>query len=332
VTSHSGRQVSRRRAVRSPRLGRAAAVGLGLALAACGTDTEAPPPSTSPGTASPGDGNFEAREYERNFVFASMEGDSVFIVSWMMKNVETPDSIEREAHAWLARGGVWDGFYAERWATPPTREPSLLLPYRGLTLLVREGDAIDGVVFEEGPRSLEIIMEEVGASWTGARGGSFEVLTGAAYLSDQRIDGMVLDMARASVGGTPTGGDWAFLLSGDSAQFVLSADVEHGGEVEPLYRGWGDLGENELVWPEVRVDWRRTEAFPPARRDVPVEWRVWSSDGSVEGELEAVSAEIRAGDGPGPLLPVRALYDVVGELRSAEGPFPVRGILVHERR
>lgn len=309
-----------------------AALLLSLGLAACGNDAEAPPPTASPGTASPGGGNFEGREYERNFVFASMEGDSVFIVSWMMKNVETPDSILREAHAWLARGGVWDGFYAQRWATRTTGEPGLLLPYGGLTLLVREGDAIDGIVFEEGPRSLEIIMEEVGASWTGARGGAFEVLTGSAYLSDQRIDGMVLDMARASVGGTPTGGDWAFLLSGDSAQFVLSADVEHGGDVEPLYRGWGDLGDDELVWPEVRVDWRRTEAFPPARRDVPVEWRVWSSDGSVEGELEAVSAEIRAGDGPGPLLPVRALYDVVGELRSAEGPFPVRGILVHERR
>jgi hypothetical protein len=59
---------------------------------------------------------------------------------------------------------------------------------------------------------------------------------------------------------------------------------------------------------------------------------VWSSDGQVEGELEVVSAEILAGEGPGPLLPVRALYEVVGEISTSEGIFPVRGILVHEIR
>ena len=277
-------------------------------------------------------GNFEGRIYERNFVFAAVDGDSVFIVPWMMLATETPRAIEREAHAWLARGGVWDGFYSEVWETPRNQDPTQLQPHDGLSLLVREGGAIDGIVFEEGRRELEIIMEQVGASWTGARGGSFEVLTGSAYLAAQRIEGMILDVARASAAGTPTGGDWAFLLSGDSAQFVLAADVEHGGESEPLYRGWGALVDAERVWPEVRVDWQRTEAFPPARRDVPVEWRIGSVGGAVSGSLEAVSAEIRAGEGPGPLLPVRALYEVVGELRDASGTYPVRGVLVHERR
>lgn len=301
-------------------------------MAACGGSAEPPEQSESGGPQPAVPGNFEGRVYERNFVFAAMDGDSVFIVPWMMLATETPDTILREAHAWLSRGGVWDGFYAERWATPLDQEPTLLVPYRGLSLLVREGGAIDGLVFEEGPRSLEIILDQIGASWTDSRGGSFEVLTGSAYLADQRIDGMILDVARASVAGKSTGGNWAFLLSGDSAQFVLAGAEEHGGEVEPLYRGWGDMGEDELVWPEVRVEWRRTEAFPPARRDVPVEWRVWSADGSLEGDLEAVSAEIREGEGPGPLLPVRALYEVIGEIRSPEGSFPVHGLLVHERR
>jgi hypothetical protein len=301
-------------------------------VAACSGSAEPPEQSESSGPQPADPGNFEGRVYERNFVFAAMDGDSVFIVPWMMLATETPDTILREAHAWLSRGGVWDGFYAERWATPLEQEATLLVPYRGLSLLVREGGAIDGLVFEEGPRSLEIILDQIGASWTDARGGSFEVLNGSAYLADRRIDGMILDVARASAAGESTGGDWAFLLSGDSAQFVLAGDEEHGGEVEPLYRGWGDLGEDELVWPEVRVEWQRTEAFPPARRDVPVEWRVWSADESLEGELEAVSAEIRAGEGPGPLLPVRALYEVIGEIRSTEGSFPVHGVLVHERR
>ncbi len=278
------------------------------------------------------DGNFTQRVYERNFVFASLEGDSVFLVPWMMRTVEYPDTVMREARGWLARGGVWEPFFAEQWWTPPSRSAGRILPHQGLRLLVRDGDAVDGILFEEGPRSLELALGEVEASWTGARGGSFIVVSGAAYLAEQRMDGMILDMARASAGSTHPGGDWAFLLSGDSARFVLAADGEYGGDADPIYRGWANVDDRTLQWPEVRVDWWRAEAFPPARRDVPVAWRVWSSDGLVEGELEALSAEIQAGDGPGPLLPVRALYEVLGELSTVDGTYPVRGILVHETR
>lgn len=317
--------------MRLPRVTGTVLVALAV-LVACG-EPEPQPASGTGGTApAPDDGNFVRSVYERNLVFASLEGDSVFIVPWLMKATEMPDSVMREASAWLARGGVWDRFYAERWWTPPTRAPARILPHRGFGLLVRDEGAIDGIVFEDPPRSLEIILGEGDEPWTGARGGSFQVLAGSAYLADQRVDGMVLDMARASVGDRPTGGDWAFLLSGDSAHFVVAADVEHGGDVEPLYRGWGDHGGVDLQWSEIHVDWTRTEAFPPARRDIPVEWEVWSSDGSVGGDLEAVSAEIQPGAGPGPLLPVRALYEVVGTLSTGRGNFQVHGIVVHERR
>jgi hypothetical protein len=301
------------------------------AAGACGLGEETIPDGSEEAGQPADVGNSSVRVYERNIVFASTEGDSVFIVPWMIQTVELADSVRREARGWLTRGGGWDRFLAERWTTPPTRIPSRILPHQGLRLLVRDGDAIDGIVFEEGMRNLEIILDEVRATWTGARGGSFEVLTGSAYLSDQRIDGMVLDMARASAAPEAPGGDWAFLLSGDSAQFVFAADREHGGTVEPLYRGWG-RGDTELQWPEVRVDWHKTEAFPPARRDIPVEWRFWTSNEALEGDLEAVSAEMQPGVGPGPLLPVRALYEVIGEVRTSAGTYPVHGILVHERR
>lgn len=308
----------------------------GLAIVAllngCG-DSEQAAPSGVDGRAVPDDsGSFSQRVYERNFVFASLDGDSIFMVPWMMQAAEEEESVMREAWAWLARGGAWDAFFAERWLTPPTREPARILPHGGLRLLVRDGSAIDGILFEEGARSLEISLGEVVASWTGARGGSFEVLTASAYLVDQRVDGVLLDMTRASAGSRPPGGDWAFLLSGDSARFVLAADEEYGGDTAPMYRGWGDYADVELQWPDVTLDWHRTEAFPPARRDVPVEWRVRSSDRAVEGALSAVSAELQPGTGPGPLLPVRALFEVVGQLSTMEGTFPVRGILVHERR
>lgn len=313
------------------RLGLLSALWVAGAVA-CGAPEQ--PPARGNGTGAPAadSGNFVGSVYERNFVFASLEGDSVFFVPWLMKATEMPDSVMREAYAWLARGGVWDPFYAERWWTPPTRNPGRVLPHRELGLLVRDEGAIDGIVFEDPPRNLEIVFGEGDDAWTGARGGSFQVLAGSAYLADQRIDGMVLDVARASAVDRTGGGDWGFLLSGDSAHFVLAADEEHGGDVQPMYRAWGSHAGAELQWPEVRVEWQRTEAFPPARRDIPVEWAIWSSDGTIQGELEAASAEIQPGEGPGPLLPVRALYEVVGRLSTRGGDFPVRGVLVHERR
>ncbi len=320
--------MARTRVVRSRLVG----VGAALLLAACGPSAADTPAHGGDDRTATAEGTFSARSYERNFVFASLDGDSIFLVPWLLETVATPDTVTREAGGWLARGGIWEAFYDERWDGPPSRAPARVLPHGNLSFVVREGDAVDGIIFEEGPRRLELVLGDVRATWVGPRGETFELLDGAAYLSDQRVEGVVLDMARASGGGALPGGDWAFLLSGDSAYFVLAADTEYGGETDPSYRAWAEFGESELQWPELHVDWRDEQAFPPARRDVPVAWRIWSSDGLIEGELEAVSAEIRAGTGPGPLLPVRALFEVVGDISTVKGNFPVRGLFVHERR
>lgn len=302
------------------------------ATLACMDAEQSVPQSPAEGPTVTDNGNLDRRFYERNFVFASVAADSVFIVPWLMQTVDHRDTVMREAQGWLARGGVWDGFYDEQWTTGPTRAPTRLVPHLGLQLFVRSDDVIDGILYEEGARSLELVLGDANPPWTGARGDTYQVLSGSAYLLDQRIDGMILDMARASAGPLPPSGDWAFLLSGDSAHFVLAGDSEYGGDIPPLYRAWGVQEDDRMQWPEVHVDWERTEAFPPARRDVPVEWHVWSPDGSIEGRLEAISAKMQPGEGAGPLLPVRALFEVIGDVAVGEDTFGVRGLLVHERR
>jgi len=300
--------------------------------AACGRDSPQPPAEadlTGPDAVAAGDA---AGVYEHHFVFASVTGDSTFLVPWLITASATPDGVERAATGWLARDGVWEAFYDERWTTPPSRAPNRVLPHGSVSFTVRDGDAIDGIVFEEGPRNLELSLGEVAATWVGPRAETVEILEGAALLFDQRVEGAVLDMVRAAPGGSVPGGDWAFLLSGDSARFVLMADEEHDGETDPVYRGWGVANGSDLQWTELYVDWERTQAFPPSRRDVPVAWRVWASDGALEGELRVASADIRAGTGPGPLLPVLALFDVVGDIMTEQGSFAVRGLLVHQRR
>jgi len=303
-----------------------------LWLAACGQADPEPPTQSGGAAVDAADAGRAVPTYERSFAFAGFAGDSVILVPWLLRNSAGPDSVVREAHGWLGRRGTWDAFYAERWTTPPTRTPSRILPHGSLRLLVQEDDVIDGIVFTDGARRLELALGNVRSTWGGPRGESVELVEGVGYVADQRVEGTIVHMARASAAGSQPGGDWALLVSGDSLQLVLAADVEHGGETEPVYRGYANDGGAERVWTEARLAWTTTEAFPPARRDVPVEWRITAEDGSLSGELERISADIQAGIGRGPLLPVRALYEVEGTVRLSGRAYPVRGLLVHERR
>ncbi len=316
---------------RRPSRGLAAALLL-AAVTGCGDAAEAPP-SEGAGAASPAEaGRAAGRVYERAFAFFGRPGDSLLLVPWIMETTARPDSTVRDARGWLGRAGTWEAFYAERWATPPERVPSRVLPHGDLGIVVRDGDVVDGILFEEGPRSLEIAMEEVIAAWVGPDGETLDLMEGAAYLAEQRVDGVVVDVQRSWREGDPPVGDWLFVTSGDSLRLALAGDVEHGLDREPVYRGWAQRGNQDLVWPDVRVAWTSRQAFPPARRDVPSAWSVDASDGSLSGTLRSITAEIEAGEGPGPLLPVRALIEVEGTLLVDGGRFPVRGLLVHRRR
>jgi hypothetical protein len=303
-----------------------------LLLAGCGGAEPEPPEGAGGAGVDASAGSREVPIYERSFAFAGFAGDSMILVPWVMRTTSSQDSVVREANGWLGRRGTWDAFYSEFWTTPPTRAPSRIIPYGSMRLLVQEDDVIDGIVFDDGARRLELALGEVRSSWGGPRGESIELVDGVGYVADQRVEGTIAHMARASAGGTHPGGDWALLVAGDSLQLVLAADVEHGGESEPVYRGYANDAGAERLWTEMRVTWTTTEAFPPARRDIPVAWRITAEDGSLNGELERVSADVRAGIGRGPLLPVRALYEVEGTVRMAGRSHAVRGVLVHERR
>jgi hypothetical protein len=311
---------------------RCVVVLLVLVLGACGPSEPDPPAQTGGANVGPTAAGSDVPTYERTFAFAGFAGDSVILVPWLLRTYAGTDSVVHEAHGWLGRRGTWDAFYAERWTTPPTRAPSRVLPHGSLRLLVQQDDVIDGIVFGDGARRLELSLGQVRSTWGGPKGESIELLESVGYIADQRIEGTVMHMARASAGGAPPGGDWGLLVSGDSLQLVLAADVEHGGEAEPVYRGYAYDAGSERLWTDVRLTWTTTEAFPPARRDVPVAWRLASADGSLSGELNRVSADIQAGTGRGPLLPVRALYEVEGLMRVAGRTLPVKGLLVHERR
>lgn len=306
----------------------AAAVAL---LGACGSPERAPEGSPqTPQAATPG--NFRGRIYERNFVFTTLSGDSAFLVPWLMSARTRPGGVDRRARGSLARGNTWEAFYDQTWSTPPSRVPWRIIPHDNLRLVVGDGDAVEDILFSEGPRQLEVELSGAPLiEWTGARGQTYRLIDAAAYISDQRIAGMALDMARVHGSESDAEGDWAFLVSGDSLQVVLENPAAAPPGTPEACRGWARLDFRDLQWPALTIDWAEVRAYQPARQDVPVSWTVTSPDGEIEGVLQVQSAQIQAGDGPGPLLPVDALFLVSGTLRIQGGGYPVRGLFRHTR-
>ncbi len=308
--------------------------GLLLTCATLACAESAPEPfeqlqGTGPAAASE---SVPGRSYERYLVFATVTADSLIMVPWLFETATQPGAVVREARGWLGRSGTWESFFAQRWETPPTRIPARILPHGNLRLVVRDGNSVDGIIYDEGARNLELALGSELIQWGGPRGEVFRLLDGSLYLAERRLDGLVLDMARASSTDSPRGGDWAFLASGDSLQLVLQGDSEHQGEPLPSYRAWSRLDFRDLRWSALEVDWSETRAFQPARRDVPVSWTISSPEGDLQGTLEVISADVRAGEGSGPVLPVQALFEVTGTVIIEERTFPVRGLFRHERR
>jgi hypothetical protein len=305
------------------------ALVLAASLAAC--SAEAPP--EQPDAAAPQEGlpgDAPGRVFERGVVFIGSAGDSTLTVPWLFTAYTRPGGVDRRARAWLARGGTWERFVDESWATTPTRVPWRLHPHARLRLVVGDGETLEGLMFAEGSRRIEVATGAPRAAWTGSQGETFLVTEGSTVIAEQRIPGFVLDLARAHRGETPPPGDWMFLISGDSVQMVLTGNESPGPDGADSYEGWGRLpDESELLWRDVNVSWVETRAFERARRDVPVRWRVRSGDGEMLVELTQQTANIEAGGGAGPLLPVEAFFEVTGTLRVGEATYPVRGLVRH---
>jgi hypothetical protein len=302
---------------------------LGL-LGACGPTDDAPPgtevaeeDSLAPVR------NFQARSYERHIVFITSQGDSTLLVPWSFTARTRPDGVDREVRGWLARSDTWDPFLSERWEGPPNAAPWRLLPHGSLRLVVGFEDALETIIFQEGARNLEVNLGHLLVEWSGQRAQRYRIHEGAIILSDQTVDGHILDMTRAWATGDVPPGDWGILLSGDSLQLAMEdLDPEPGPE-GGAFSIWARVEFLDRQWQRVRLTWSEVRAFESARRDVPMSWEIQSPEGDLTGSLTAMAPFLEVGGGEGPMLPVDALFQVAGTLTLDGGDFPVRGFIRH---
>jgi hypothetical protein len=306
---------------------------LSILVHACSPGADAPQGARPTGEGSPPEQrNFQGRAYERHIVFLAAQGDSTLVVPWFFTARTRPGGVDRSIHAWLARSGTWDPFMSEVWEAPATRVPWQIIPRGRARIIVGMGNALERIFFEEGPRQLEVVLGELLTEWTGQRAQTFRVHRGSTILSSSRVEGFVLDMARAWAVEDATPGDWAFLLSGDSAQLVLE-DLSPGSGAEGgSFSGRGRVNLTDLQWEDLRLAWTQTRSFEPARRDVPMAWELVSTGEALSGSLVSVSPFLEVGDGDGPVLPVQALYQVSGTILLEGRELPVRGLIRHRQR
>jgi len=305
---------------------------LAISLSACSPDEPAPAEDLSGTQTMVNETGFSGASYERSFVFMTTTTDSLLLVPWLLETIPDSITVFREARGWVDRSGTWEPFLAERWQTPPTRYPARILPYGTFRIIVGDRDRVDGIIYRDGPRNLELALGRSVTQWGGPHEERLRLLEASLFLGEERSDGIVLDMSRFNSSNTTARGDWAFLISGDSLQIVVQGDMEHDIETPPNYRGWGQLDSEEVQWPSLRIDWVQMSAYQPARRDLPVSWTLSSPNTSVIGTLEVLTSEIITGTESGPVLPVQALFEVVGTISIDSLSFPVRGLFNHRRR
>lgn len=309
-----------------------AILSLAISLSTCNPDNPAPAGELSSTQTMVNETGFSGPSYERSFVFMTTTEDSLLLVPWLLETTPDSNTVFREARGWVDRGGTWEPFLTERWQTDPTRYPARILPYGTFRIVVGDRDRVDGVMYMDGPRNLELALGSSVAQWSGPREERFRLLKGSFHLGEERLNGIVLDIARVHSSDRPARGDWAFLISGDSLQVVLQGDMEHDIETPPNYRGWGQLDSQELQWPSLKIDWVQMSAYQPARRNLPISWTLSSTNASVVGTLEVLASEIITGTGSGPVLPVQALFEVAGTILIDSLSFPVHGLFNHRRK
>jgi len=305
-----------------------ASLALCALLSGCRGDAP-PPPITERGLqeSASAERNIEDGIYERNVVFMAVDADSAVVVPWFFRTSSSEAGVERLTEGWLARAGTWESFFHDEWGAGPTRTPFRIQPRGPMDLVVGLGGTLERILFAEGPRQLEVVIDEGVSDWSGNRGETFRVHQGAALFGDQRVPGLVLDMNRARLREGPEPGEWMFLTGPRRLAIVVESP---GGS--PTYRGWGRIGEEEFRWPEIQVTWNSVRSFEEARRDVPVEWGLRSPNGEVELTLSSTGMELRTEGGEGPILPVNGIYQVTGSVVLAGDSLEVRGLVRHVQR
>ena len=272
--------------------------------------------------------------FDREFLFLSLEADSLVIVPWFFRASVTPDGVHREQTAWLSRGGEWELLGQEIRDTPPTRSPWRILPGTTIRLIMGPDDRVESLLLRDPPREMETVLGNLMTEWASPGAESIRLYRGRTLFPAGPIEGIVIEVSRRWEASDDRGpGDWVFVHSGSDLQFFMEGEhpmYEPGVPVR--YDGWTRVALRDLQWQELAMEWDELRAYESARRDVPIRWSIGAPGEEVSGSLESVSSHLMVGQSDGPILPVLGLFEVSGVMEVQGQEFSVAGMIRHVQR
>jgi len=271
--------------------------------------------------------------HERSFVFVSADTDSVVALPWSFHTRQIGEREVRQRDAWLGADGAWDLLASELDTGRVRSDAERILPGRSLRIRVGAGDAVTALTFRTGEGEIEALPGLLLAEWTGAPQEVVRFHRARIGLESNELEGFLMDLSVRGGPGDDWTGDWLFVQGGDFLQAAfreLPHTLEAGSEPRP-YQGWTRIAVRNRHWPGIELEWAEVRSFEQARRDIPVRWTLRSQDGELTGDLHSVAQHLSTGEGEGPLLPVKALFQIEGEIRHLGDTVGVVGILRHRQ-
>ena len=167
--------------------------------------------------------------FDREFLFLSLEADSLVIVPWFFRASVTPDGVHREQTAWLSPGGEWELLGQEIRDTPPTRSPWRILPGTTIRLIVGPDDRVESLLLRDPPRELETVLGNLMTEWGSPGAESIRLYRGRTLFPAGPIEGIVIEVSHRWEASDDRGpgrgpGDWVFVHSGSDLQFFMEGE------------------------------------------------------------------------------------------------------------
>jgi hypothetical protein len=254
--------------------------------------------------------------YARRFLFLSGREAAPGAVVLNFETLSAPLAIKRQAGAWRARDGKWEGLLDLAWSEEPIREPWRLVPHGPLRLIADERGEVEALLSRAEKGAFRLAPALLLGEWSLDDAAQYRVRRAELRLgSGQPLAGVLFDAQSGAPGARGTGPSTElFLTDGGELHLILNAPDSASGQL------WIRDGERAEVREGVALARDSTRANGPIR--IEAAGGGLKGEFTLPGEVLALPRPRAAGEedaSPGALHLVRGWIELGGKRRTLFG-------------
>ena len=292
--------------------------------------TESPPP-------------FLGQRFHRTLLFLSADEGTPVAALWTFQQEVVLEGIFRTRTGYLSGEEQWEELVRDQRITPHQRFPWRILPGGGIRIQMDEGEEITQIAFDLPTRQLSATRGRLLGDWSPDPDRTLRLFQSTLILPTREVRGYLLDSGWTGADpDIPAPSDWALLIpQGSNPVVLVQEDSEHPPEGEAsTWVAWSPGGGTPREWAPISVRWTDVSPVERARRNAPEGWLMQTPETKtqtpwLEASLRRRSVFMDILDGPGPVFPIRGLYQIQGTLQTESSPRgrpqPVWGFLRHRQ-